>query len=49
MDILLGSEVGTFIFIRNLEVFGGQSYHFGEDLKGSSCLSCYVASCTPVF
>jgi len=37
-------EVEVWIIIRNDEVFGGQSYHFGDNLKGSYCLSYYVAS-----
>jgi len=40
----MGSEVEVFIIIRNLEVFGGQFYHFGDNLKESYCHSCYVAS-----
>jgi hypothetical protein len=43
----MGSEVGAFIIVRNLEVFGGQSYKFGYNFLASDCLSWYVPSCSP--
>jgi hypothetical protein len=42
-------EVEVLIIIRTLEVFGGQFYHFGDNLKGSYSPLCYVASCNVVF
>jgi len=41
----MGSKVGVFIVIRNLEFFGGQSYQSGYNFLASPCLSCYVPSC----
>ena len=45
MDGYSSWEVEVLIIIRNLEVFGGQSYHFDDNLKRSYCLLYYVASC----
>jgi hypothetical protein len=40
----MGSQIGVFIIIGNLEAFGGQSYHFGDNFMASYCLSWYVPS-----
>ena len=42
----MGSKVEIFIIIRNLEEFGGQSYHSGYNFLASHCLSWYVPSCS---
>jgi hypothetical protein len=48
MVFFMGSNIEVFIVIRNLEVFGGQSYSSGDNLKGSSCPSYHIASCNVV-